>query len=494
MTHAAAADDDAPLDPNRWAALAVLLVGSFLAPLDFFIVNNAMPAITAGLHARSSDVQLVISGYAVVYAVFLVTGGRLGDIHGRKSVFIIGLAGFALASALCGIAWSPLSLIVARLLQALAAAAMAPQALASVHALFPAHERGRALGIYGIVIGLSSVVGQLLGGALVGADIGGYGWRLIFLINVPIVAVTIIAAIPLLRETREARRPKLDLGGALLSILTLASFVVPLVEGRERGWPAWSIAMLFATPVLFEAFRRYELRLAKAGGDPLVAFDIFQSRGLLRGLGTILTLYAVATFFLTFSIWLQSALGYTAWQAGLAILPFSTGFMFGSTFSATIGRWVGRGAPSVGFVLSATGATATAFIIMHYPFGVMPPWPLIGSSLALIGFGMGLSIPTMMRVIVERVPPERGGLVGGLVNSAMQVSAALSVAMLGGLFYTVLGTRSDPAAITQAFAVALLGVASWHVGGALLAMGLGQRRVKPTAEPLPVACQSPLKG
>lgn len=494
MSHAAAAsDDDAPLDPNRWAALAVLLVGSFLAPLDFFIVNNAMPAITAGLHARSSDVQLVISGYAVVYAVFLITGGRLGDIHGRKSVFMIGLAGFALASAFCGLAWSPLSLILARLLQALAAAAMAPQALASVHALFPARERGRALGIYGIVLGLASVIGQLLGGALVGADIGGFGWRLIFLINVPIVAVTILAAIPLLRETREVRRPSLDLGGVVLSTLALASFVVPLVEGRERGWPLWSIAMLCVTPVLFEAFRRYEIGLAKAGGDPLVAIDIFQSPGLLRGLGAILTLYAVATFFLTFSIWLQAALGYTAWQAGLSIMPFSIGFLIATTFSAAIGRSLGLAAPSLGFLLSATGAAATAWIVSHSAVGVMPPWPLIGPSLALIGCGMGLSIPTMVRVIVERVAPERAGLVGGLVNSAMQVSAALSVAMLGGLFYTVLGTRSDPAAITRSFAVALCGVAAWHIGGALLAAGLGQRRAQSAArEPLPCAtCPNP---
>ena len=227
--------------------------------------------------------QLVISGYAVVYAVFLITGGRLGDIFGRKSVFLIGLGGFALASALCGLAWSPLSLILARLLQALAAAAMAPQALASVHALFPPRERGRALGIYGIALGLSSIIGQLLGGALVGADIGGFGWRLIFLINVPIAVVTIFAAVPYLRETRGAHRPKLDLGGVVLSSAALTSFVVPLVEGRAHGWPLWSLAMLLTTPLFVEAFRRHEIRLAKAGGDPLIAIEVFQSPGLLRG-------------------------------------------------------------------------------------------------------------------------------------------------------------------------------------------------------------------
>src|ERR1700753_1232258 len=292
MTNPASVAQDAGdrLDPNRWAALAVLLTGAFLAPLDFFIVNVAMPSITTGLGATSADVQLVISGYAVVYAVFLITGGRLGDIFGRKSIFLIGLAGFAVASAFCGLAWSPSSLVVARLFQALAAAAMGPQALASVHALFPPRERGRALSVYGITLGLSQVVGQLLGGALVGADIGGLSWRLIFLINVPIVVVAFVATLRVLRETRSERRPRLDWGGVVLSCAALTAFVLPLVEGRERGWPLWSIVMLLTTPIFVEWCRRYEIRLAKVGGDPLIALEIFQQRGLMRGLGAIMTL------------------------------------------------------------------------------------------------------------------------------------------------------------------------------------------------------------
>src|SRR5271168_3086286 len=251
----AALDAGDALDPHRWAALAILLTGAFLAPLDFFIVNVAVPSITTGLGARAADVQLVISGYAVVYAVFLITGGRLGDIFGRKSTFLAGLAGFALASAFCGLAWSPLTLVLARLLQAFAAAAMAPQALASVHALFPAHERGRALSIYGVVIGFSSIAGQLLGGALVAADLGGFGWRLIFLINLPVAIGAFVAAIPLLRDTRGATRPRLDFGGVALSAAALTALVLPLIEGREFGWPWWTIALLISAPLLAEAFR-----------------------------------------------------------------------------------------------------------------------------------------------------------------------------------------------------------------------------------------------
>ncbi|PKU25223.1 MFS transporter [Telmatospirillum siberiense] len=476
MASVPAANGAEALDPRRWAALVVLLTGAFLAPLDFFIVNIAMPSITTGLGATAADVQFVISGYAVVYAVFLITGGRLGDIFGRKQIFLIGLAGFALASALCGLAWSPFSLIMGRLLQALAAAAMAPQALASIHALFPPHERGRALSIYGVTLGLSSIVGQLLGGALVGADLGGLGWRLIFLINLPISIAAFAVAIPLLRETRDGHRPRLDAGGVVLSAMALTAFVLPLIEGREHGWPWWAIATLLSAPLFAEAFRRYEIGLAGMGGEPLVPIEVFRSPGLLRGLAAIGTLYALAAFFLTYSIYLQDALGRTALQAGLAILPFSLGFLLGSTGSPMAARRLGSASSSLGFALSSTGLIATSQVAAMAPPGAMPPTALMAPSLLLIGLGMGFSIPTMMRVVVERVEPRRAGLVGGMVNSTLQVSAAAGVAVLGGLFYTVLGDRTDPAQVTHAFCVTLLAIAGCHILGAVLAAGLGRRQ------------------
>ncbi|MBR0750151.1 MFS transporter [Bradyrhizobium japonicum] len=475
-TESATSSEVQNLDPKRWWALACLLVGSFLALLDFFIVIVAMPSITSGLQATAADAQLIISSYSVVYAVFLITGGRLGDIYGRKSIFLISLAGFALASAFCGLAWSPSSLIMARLLQAMAAAAMAPQALASVHALFPPRERGRALSIYGITLGLSSAVGQLVGGALVAADIGGLSWRLIFLINVPMVVVAFIATLRVLRDTRSERRPRLDWGGVVLSCAALTAFVLPLVEGRERGWPVWSIVMLLTTPIFVEWFRRYEIRLAGAGGDPLIALEIFQQPGLMRGLGAIMTLYAISTFFLIYSIYLQAALGFTALQAGLGVIPFSIGFVTGSTFSPLFGRWLGRAATSFGYSLSATGAIAIALIASHFAAGVAPPWTLLGPAVVVVGLGMGMSMPTMMRTIVERVEPRHAGLVGGIVNSTLQVSAAVGIAVLGGLFYSVIGAHAVPATVTRAFSVTLVGIAICHVGGALLAVGLGQRK------------------
>ena len=482
---------DAP-DPRRWAALAVLLVGAFLAPLDFFIVNVAMPAMSADLMASSAQMQLVISGYAIVFAVFLITGGRLGDIFGRKAVFMVGLAGFALASAVCGLAGSPSALIAGRLLQALAAAAMAPQAIASVHALFPPHERARALSIYGAVIGFSSIAGQLLGGVLVSADIPGLARRLIFLINLPISIGALIAAIPLLRDTRGAKRPRLDFGGVVLSAAALSALVLPLIEGRELGWPRWSIAILMTAPVFAEAFRRYEIRLERRGGEPLVAMEIFKSPGVLRGLAAIGTLYSLAAFFLTFSIWLQAGLGRSALAAGIAILPFSVGFMIGSTFSPAIGAYVGRISSSIGFLFSAMGLATLSALVAFAPAGHAPPFLLLAPALATIGLGMGMSVPTLFRVIVDRVDPKRAGLVGGLTNSMLQVSAAIGVALLGGLFFAVRGEGADPGSIAHAFSVTLLGVAAAHLIGATLAAGLGQPRKRSLAAPAPAqSCPVP---
>ena len=476
-------------DPRRWAALAVLLTGAFLAPLDFFIVNVAMPAITDGLGALPADTQLIISAYAVVFAVFLITGGRLGDLFGRKRVFLAGLAGFALASALCGLAWSPHVLIIARLVQAMTAAAMAPQPLASVHAMFPPGERAKALSIYSVTIGLASVVGQLLGGALVSADLFGLGWRLVFLINLPITVAAFIAAIPLVPDTRGERRPRLDLLGVVLSAAALACFVVPLIEGRENDWPWWCIALLLVSPFFAEAFRRWERHLTRTGGEPLIAMDIFHAPGLIRGLGAIGTLYAIAAFFLTYAIYLQTALGRSPLQAGLDIIPLSAGLMAASLASPAIARRVGVAAPSLGYALSATGLFLAAQIIGATRNGAAPSFLLLGPALLLAGIGVGLVLPTMIRVVVERVPQERAGLVSGLVNTVLQISAALGVAVLGGIFFAVRGPSTEPAAIAHAFVVTLTAVGCCHLLGALLAAGLGQPRMR-QATVLATECRS----
>ena len=236
-------------DPRRWLALPVLLTGAFLPILDFNVVNLALPAIRQNLGTTSSEVQFVISAYAATYAVFLITGGRLGDLFGRRRLFLLGVAGFTIASLLCGVSPSPALLVAARILQGLTATAMAPQVLASIRVLFPPAEQGRALGFYGATFGLANICGQVLGGVLVSSHPFGLAWQAIFLINVPIGLTAFIGGLLFLRDSRAQRAQKLDVGGVLLLSLTLALLVYPLVEGRESGWPTWIIAMLVACTV-----------------------------------------------------------------------------------------------------------------------------------------------------------------------------------------------------------------------------------------------------
>ena len=468
-------DDGAPLEPRRWAMFVILLVGAFLPPLDFFIVNLALPSIRGDLGASSSDEQLVISSYAALYAVTLTTGGRLGDLYGRGRMFFLGLIGFAAASTLCGFAWSPWALIVGRALQGITAAVMAPQALASVQAIFPEGEKPLALGIYGAVFGLAAVVGQALGGLLISLDLIGLGWRAILLINLPVALLVLLFGIPLLKETRVHNARKLDLGGMALSMVTLGALIVPLVEGRESGWPLWSWLSLIAVPLLAWLFWRYETRLARAGGAPLLDPSALQAPGLVRALLVALLFYSIGAFFLLFSIYLQGALHVTALDAGLIFLPFGAGFLLGPLSTPFCRRLFGSYVNAIGLGLEVVGFLSLAGLLVATLAGERPaPLPL-AAVLFVIGFGQGLALPTLMRMVTGRVAPALSGMIAGIATSTLQVSTALSVALIGGIFYTVLGPRTDPAAITQAFVVAVLCIAACLACGACLSITLARK-------------------
>ncbi|MDR3516206.1 MAG: MFS transporter [Azospirillaceae bacterium] len=283
-------------DSRRWFALPVLLTGAFLPILDFNVVNLALPAIRQNLGATSSEVQFIISAYAATYAVFLITGGRLGDGLGRKRMFVLGVAGFTLASALCGTAWSPGVLIAGRILQGLTATAMAPQVLASIRVLFPPSEQGRALGLYGATFGLANIVGQMLGGVLVSAQPFGFAWQAIVLINIPIGLAAVVGSLLFLGDSRADHAQKPDIGGVLLLSATLGFLVYPLVEGREDGWPLWIVAMLVACPLALATFIRFEKRLTARGGSPLVDLSLFQERGFAIGVAMALVYYMLSAF------------------------------------------------------------------------------------------------------------------------------------------------------------------------------------------------------
>ena len=471
---------DGAVYPRRWLAFGVLLVGAFLPPLDFFIVNVALPSIRSGLGADSAAVQLVISAYAAAYAVLLITGGRLGDLYGRKRVFLAGLGGFGIASVLCGLATSPTMLIVGRVLQGVSAAVMAPQALASIHTLFPERERARALGIYGATIGLAAIAAQALGGLLIAANFGGLQWRVIFLINLPLVAAVFIGGMPLLPDARSAHPAPLDRIGVILCALALGFLVVPLVEGPQRGWPWWIGLMLAASPLLAVAFWRYELALARRGGIPLVNPELRRAPGLVTGLVGVLFFYVVTAFFLAFSVYQQQALGASALAAGLMFIPCGVGFFIGPLTTPAAIRCFGRWVPALGMALEVIGCLLLSAAVASAPAAHAPALPAVVTALWLIGFGQGWALPTLVRTVIDRAPPGGAGMVAGTVNSALQISAALGVAVIGGVFFSLAGARPTPLSLAHAFTVTMLCVAASLAVAALLTVRAARTRAAAT--------------
>lgn len=434
---------------RRWLALPALLIGAFLPVLDFTVVNLALPAIREDLGATSSEVQFVISAYAATYAAFLITGGRLGDWLGRKRMFTLGVAGFTLASILCGIAWSPGILIAGRILQGLTATVMAPQVLASIRVLFPPSEQGKALGFYGATFGLANILGQILGGVLVSSRPFGLTWQAIFLINVPVGVVAFIGSMLFLRDSKASQAQGLDAGGVVLLSATLGLLVYPLVEGRETGWPFWIVALLLASPVTLFAFVEFERRLLARGGSPLVDITLFWDSGFTMGIAMALLFYMLSAFYLTFSVYLQGGLHLTPLDAGLQALPFGIGYFLASFAAAGIMQQRGPRALTLGFVVQVLGFATLALTVV----GALPI-PL-SFGLATAGVGFGIVMPSVIKAVIGGIDERHAGLASGVVITTFQIGAALGVATVGGVFFSVLGVRQELAFYAHAFAIAL---------------------------------------
>jgi MFS family permease len=450
-------------DSRRWFALCVLLIGTLLPPLDFFIVNVALPVIRSDFNTSSDLAQLVVSVYATAYAVTLILGGRLGDRFGRKRVYLGGMLGFGIASALCGVAQTPGVLIAGRLLQGITAAIMAPQSMALIHATFPAEEKNRALGLYGATFGLASVSGQLLSGVLIEANPFGLGWRSIFLINLPVILCALPAALVLLRESRANQPGRLDVMGAGLLAAGLLALVIPMVEGPRLHWPWWALPMLIASGLLLRHFWRYEQRKEAAGGMPLVLPSLLTASRLRRSLLATFLFYALAPFFLIFAVYQQAGLGHGALAAGWAILPLGVGFLFGPLCSPRLALHLGARTASFGMGLEVLGLVLTAAL------AGLPAW--LPVPLLLIGLGQGIALPALVRVNADQVAPSLAGLAAGLMNATLQISAAISVALIGGLFFALAPDGTRGVVVQIAFSItsltiggclALAAALSWH--------------------------------
>lgn len=466
-------DVPAPARPTRQLlAFAVLLVGGFLPPVDFFIVNVGLPSIEQGLNATPAQVQLVISGYAAGYAVFLITGGRLGDLYGRRRLFMLSMAAFTAASALCGLAPTAGLLVIARVAEGLAAAMLAPQVLGSIRAMYDEKRAlARALSVYGAMMGLAAATGQLGGGVLIALSPLGLGWRSIFLVNLPIGAAAMLGAWLWVPETSATTRPRLDLGGAALISLALACLVVPLSEGRQHGWPVWTLAMLAAAPLLLVAFLLYEERLATRGGMPLVSLSLLRIPTFRRGtlVGTLF--FSTSAFYLLFALNRQDGLGLDALHTGLAILPYGIGMFLGPLASAPLLRRFRTRLLTIGMAIEVVGYAAIGVAVAVGIEG----WGLAATVL-LAGFGQGIAMPRLFNTALEDVPPAQGGVAAGVVNSMLQIGAAISVAAIGSLFFAVLGAGTGPAAYGHAFGIAMIAVVAALLCAAILSATPGRVR------------------
>jgi MFS family permease len=422
--------------------LATILFGQFMAILDVTIVNVAVPTIHLDLHASGAALQLVVAGYTISYAVLLITGARLGDRLGHRRVFLLGLGIFTVASLACGLATSTGTLIGFRLVQGAGAALMVPQVLSLIQRLFTGAARARAFGLYAAVIAGAAVIGQVAGGALVGANLGGTGWRPVFLVNVPIGVVLTIAARRLLPADRGEPGRGFDLAGVSTLAAAVLLFVVPLVLGHEEHWPVWGWVSLGASAVLFGAFALVERRAA----SPLVPGRVITAPGMLAALGAIFGIMAAyAGFLLTQTLHLQGGLGYSPLRAGLTFLPGAASFAIASlNWRRLPAAWHGRMVP-VAILLSAAGFVLLGLAVRNgHTLS-----PLFWVAMPCYGFGFGTAFSPLLTLALRHVPAADAADASGMVATMTQLAVVVGVATFGTLYLSLVpGTPSG-----RAFAV-----------------------------------------
>jgi EmrB/QacA subfamily drug resistance transporter len=447
-----------PRKSNATQALtmAVLMAGTFVFVLDFFIVNVAIPSTQAELGASDSQIQLVVATYAIAIASLLILGGRLGDLFGRRRVFMAGLALFTASSALCGAAPGIGLLLVGRVLQGIGAALFAPQVLSIIGVTFDGDERRRAVTTYGLVMGLAAAGGQLIGGALIALDVLGLDWRACYLVNVPIGIAALVLAPRALAESHAEAGERLDLIGAALAGATLVAIVLPLVEGRNEGWPLWTFASLAAAVPLAAAFVLRQRRLAASGGAPLVHPELFRERAFTVGLLTSVVFYAgMASFFLVLAVYLQEGCGLSALDSGLVFTSLAAGYLVASAGAEALAPRFGRQVLAAGGIVRATALTGLALTVAAIGTGGSPL--LLVPALAVDGIGMGLLTAPLVATVVGGMDPRHAGAASGVLSTAQQVGNTIGVAAIGAIFYGAIGPRGDYAG---AFELALVAVAA----------------------------------
>ncbi|MFF4984711.1 MFS transporter [Streptomyces sp. NPDC001046] len=451
-------------DRRRWFALAIVMTAAFMDLVDVTIVNIAIPSIQREEGASFSQIQWITAGYALAFAAGLITGGRLGDIHGRKRIFLIGIGGFTLASALCGLAVNPEMLVASRFLQGAMAALMVPQVLSIVHATFPAHERGKVFGLFGAVVGLGAVSGPLLGALLTEWDLFGWGWRSIFLINLPVGVAALILGRRFITESKAPRALKLDLGGVALVTLGLLMLLYPLIRGRELGWPLWGYVSMAGSVVVLAALVAYERRKTARDGSPLVELSLFKVKSFAAGIA-VQTVFGVAlgVFFLVWTLYMQFGLGWSALKAGLTGVPFSIAVSVAAGVSVQkLVPVFGRKVLQAGALVMAAGVLLYMWESGHYGLA-LTPWQM-ALPLVVMGAGMGLIVAPLTDAILSEVPREHAGSASGLISTVQQMGNALGLGLVSVVFFGTIADQLRPEQVGPAFVDAFQHSLGWVAG------------------------------
>lgn len=456
---------------SRWLALATLLIGNFVVILDLFIVHVAVPDMRAGLPSSDAQVQLVLASYAAAYGICLMNGARLGDMYGRRRLFLFGMALFTAASLACGLSPTAGGLIAARIAQGMGAALLMPQVLASIRLLFADADRTRAFAIMGAVQGMAASVSQLLGGWLIEHGPGGLGWRMVFLINLPIGVLALILGRKVLPESAPMQA-RIDVAGALagaagIALMLAPVMLAPVMLGRDQGWPWWSWCLSLASMAVWAAFLRHEHRLARSGGLPMFDVALLHNRSFLAGAFGMFFFYsAISSFFLSLTMLLQGGLHLSPLMAGLVFTPSAVAFFAGSLTGPRLQVYLGERTVFAGLCIFGLGLALAIWVGATRPDSLA--WLVV--SLVLNGFGQGMAIPAALGMLLGRVADAQAGMASGLVSTLQALGNSAGVTIVGVILFT--GLAHIPGAEAWSHGAALAQATSYNVLATVISLAL----------------------
>jgi len=438
---------------HRGAALGVLIFASFMDLLDTTIAQVALPSIRSDLRASDAQIEWVLSGYLLAFAVLLITGGRLGDRFGRRTVFVIGVSGFTIASVAAAAAPSGDVLVAARVVQGGFAALMVPQTLSTLQALYRPRERAAMIGVMGAVSGLAAVVGPVLGGFLVTADPAGLGWRSVFLINAPVGVALVLLALAVVPDTRAERPPALDPAGVLLATAAVLALLYPVVEGRSLAWPVWGWFVVALGVALAVVLVVVEGSRERRGLDVLLPLGLFRDRGFSAGIATQAAFQgAMNAVTVVLLLYVQTGLGFTALASGLTLLPFSVGAFAGVAVALPLVPRLGKALLTIGAAVQCAGVVVVLLLVASS--GARLTGWTIAVPFAVMGAGLSLLVVPLVDVALATVPTAHAGAASGVYSTFQQLGAATGIAISGVVFFGVVGVDFSAASLRQGFLAA----------------------------------------